>query len=115
MHRTAEHLRYEREITTMNELSISITIADRPYKLMIGKEYEELFRKAAKLIDKRIKEYSNSYAYKDKQDLLAMVALEYTTSFLQNEGMVTETERTLDEKLLRIDQALNDMLQQPAA
>jgi cell division protein ZapA (FtsZ GTPase activity inhibitor) len=67
----------------MAEFSISITIADRPYKLVVEKEEEEIFRNSAKLIDKRIKEYSGSYAFKDKQDLLAMVALEYTVSFLR--------------------------------
>jgi cell division protein ZapA (FtsZ GTPase activity inhibitor) len=99
----------------MGELSISITIADRPYKLMIDKEFEEVFRRAAKLIDKRIKEYSTSYAYKDKQDLLAMVALEYTTSFLQNERTVTETEKSTDQKLVEMDKALDEILQYPAA
>jgi cell division protein ZapA (FtsZ GTPase activity inhibitor) len=99
----------------MSELSISITVADRPYKLMIDKEFEELFRRGAKLIDKRIKEYSNSYAYKDKQDLLAMVALEYTTGYLQNERTVTETEKSFDQKLIEMNKALDDVLQHPVA
>ena len=99
----------------MNELSISINIADRPYKLVIEKEHEELFRKAAKLIDKKIKEYSSNYAYKDKQDLLAMVAIEYTTTFLQNERLTTRTEQELDEQLIGIDQALDGILNSPKA
>ena len=72
----------------MDELSISLPIADRSYRLAIDKEHEELFRKAAKLIDKRIKDYSGSYAYKDKQDLLAMVALEYATGYLKNDRLL---------------------------
>ena len=97
----------------MKELSISINVADRPYKLVIENEHEELFRKAAKLIDKRIKDYSSSYAYKDKQDLLAMVALEYTTSYLQNEQTVTESDVDLTMKLTGIDKALDEILQHP--
>jgi cell division protein ZapA len=99
----------------MSELSISINIADRPYKLVIEKEHEELFRKAARLIDKKIKEYSSNYAYKDKQDLLAMVAIEYTTTFLQNERSATRTEQELDEQLIGIDQALDGILNGPNA
>jgi cell division protein ZapA len=99
----------------MSEFSISITVADRPYKLVVEKEQEELFRNAAKLIDKRIKEYSSSYAFKDKQDLLAMVALEYTVSFLQNEQTTKESELLLNDKLTGIDNALNELLKSPLA
>jgi cell division protein ZapA (FtsZ GTPase activity inhibitor) len=94
----------------MNELSISVTIADRPYKLAVEKEHEELFRKAARLIEKRMKEYSNSYAYKDKQDLLAMVALEYATRYLQDEQVITEKEITWQQKLADIDTVLSEYL-----
>ena len=99
----------------MSEFSISITVADRPYKLVVEKEQEELFRNAAKLIDKRIKEYSGSYAFKDKQDLLAMVTLEYTVSFLQNEKTTKESEFLMNEKLTGIDNALNELLKSPIA
>ena len=74
----------------MNELAISLNIADRPYRLVVEKDQEELFRKATRLIEKRIKDYSVNYAYKDKQDILAMVALEYATSFLQNEELLKQ-------------------------
>lgn len=94
----------------MSEFSISITVADRPYKLVVEKEQEELFRNSAKLIDKRIKEYSVSYAFKDKQDLLAMVAIEYTVSFLQNEQTTKESELILNDKLAGIDNTLNELL-----
>ena len=94
----------------MNELSISLPIADRSYRLAIDKEHEELFRKAAKLIDKRIKDYSSSYAYKDKQDLLAMVALEYATGYLKNDRLLSENEKQWQTKLVSIDQALDEQL-----
>jgi cell division protein ZapA (FtsZ GTPase activity inhibitor) len=92
----------------MEELSISLPIAERSYRLAIDKEHEELFRNAAKLIDKRIKDYSGSYAYKDKQDLLAMVALEYATGYLQNDQLLSENETLWKAKLLAIDQALDE-------
>ncbi len=94
----------------MSDLSISLPIADRSYRLAIAKEHEELFRNAAKLIDKRIKDYSSNYAYKDKQDLLAMVALEYATGYLQNDRIMLEKEAEWREKLRAIDRALDDQL-----
>jgi len=94
----------------MGEFSISITVADRPYKLVIDKEYEELFRRAAKLIDSRIKTYSNNYAYKDKQDLLAMVALDNTINLLQHERNINEKETTLEKILIELDTALTEVL-----
>jgi cell division protein ZapA (FtsZ GTPase activity inhibitor) len=97
----------------MSELSISIHVADRPYKLVIEKENEELFRTAAKLIEKRIKDYSSSYAYKDRQDLLAMVALEYTTSYLQNERTNSESNQQISMRLSAFDQALDEILKCP--
>ena len=94
----------------MNELDISLNIADRPYRLVVEKDHEELFRKATQLIEKRIKDYSVNYAYKDKQDLLAMVALEYATSFLQDEEMLKQQEGQWETKLKEVDQVLAEHL-----
>ena len=94
----------------MSQFSISITVADRPYKLVIEKESEEIFRQAAKLVDDRIKTYSNNYAYKDKQDLIAMVALEHTIHYLQNERTINEKDTTLANKLFDLDAALTQVL-----
>lgn len=94
----------------MDELSISLTIAGRPYKLVIEKEHEELFRKSAKLIEKRMKDYSGSYAYKDNQDLLAMVALEFSTRYLREEQNVSANEKQWDQKLAEIDATLDAYL-----
>jgi len=64
----------------MSDLSIKINIANRVYPLTVKAEEEEGIRKTAKMINERIKEYEQNYAVKDKQDLLAMCALEYGTS-----------------------------------
>ncbi|NCA77804.1 MAG: cell division protein ZapA [Alphaproteobacteria bacterium] len=91
----------------MEEISISLPIADRFYKLAIENEHEELFRKAAKLIDKRLKDYSTSYAYKDKQDLLAMVALEYVTRYMQKDLLAENQESQWKTKLAELDHILD--------
>ena len=59
-----------------NELSIKVIIAGRTYPLTIDRDEEESIRQAVKVINESIKVLESNYAVKDKQDLLAMVALQ---------------------------------------
>jgi len=63
----------------MSELSITVLLAERSYRLTISEEEEEWVRKAAKSINDKLTEYANQYAFRDKQDLLAMVCLYFAT------------------------------------
>ena len=94
----------------MDKLTISVTIADRPYRLKIRKEEEERVRKAAKKINERIKDYSENYAFNDKQDLLAMVSLEFANSSMVFEGQLKETDQDVADKLAEIDTILSEQL-----
>ncbi|WP_213521170.1 cell division protein ZapA [Nonlabens sp.] len=60
-----------------DQLKIKISIADRVYPLTIDPSREEGLRKAAKSIEAMIKQLEQSYAVRDKQDLLAMCALQF--------------------------------------
>ncbi len=57
-------------------LKIKISLADRVYPLTIKREEEENIRKAAKSIEGILRKYEDGYAVRDKQDLLAMCALQ---------------------------------------
>ncbi len=94
----------------MDELTISVTIADRPYRLTIKKEEEETIRKAAKLINEKIKDYSENYAFNDKQDLLAMVSLQYANTSLNLEKQNKNTDNRFAERLIEINKVLSDNL-----
>jgi cell division protein ZapA (FtsZ GTPase activity inhibitor) len=64
----------------MGELnSVKITIGNRTYPIRVTKEEEGKVLEAVQAINKRLKELENSYAVKDKQDLLAMCALQFAT------------------------------------
>jgi cell division protein ZapA (FtsZ GTPase activity inhibitor) len=64
----------------MGELnSVKISIGSRTYPIRVSKEEETKVLEAAQAINKRIKELEDSYAVKDKQDLLAMCALQFAT------------------------------------
>jgi len=95
----------------MEEFSISVNIADRTYRLTIDKQEEEVVRKAVKLINDKIKEFASGYAFKDKQDLLAMIALQYTSSALNYEQSKTYNNTLLKDKLLELDLILSNHLE----
>ncbi len=94
----------------MDKLTITVTIADRPYRLTIDRNEEELIRRAAIEVNKTIKNYSESYAYNDKQDLLAMVALEKTSDALAHKKTDTEGDVQIESKLTEINSLLSEYL-----
>ncbi|ARN77319.1 cell division protein ZapA [Nonlabens spongiae] len=61
----------------MDKLKVKIPVADRVYPLTIDPAREEGLRKAAKSIEKMVKQLEQSYAVRDKQDVLAMCALQF--------------------------------------
>ena len=92
----------------MGEQMITISIADRPYRLAINNETEEEnVRKAARLINEKVKEYSTHYAFKDKQDLLAMVVLQFAAKVLDLEMQNEMESKITIEGLLEIEKILS--------
>tara|TARA_R110002096_G_scaffold130384_1_gene279570 strand:- start:193 stop:486 length:294 start_codon:yes stop_codon:yes gene_type:complete len=68
-------------------LKIKVSIADRMYPLTIKPEEEEKIRAAAKTIDGILKKYEEGFAVRDKQDLLAMCALQLASRLEKNRDM----------------------------
>ena len=91
----------------MSELTIKVIIADRPYRLKINSDEEENIRKAASLINERIKEYSEQYAFNDRQDLLSMVVLHFAASAKNLKEESDRNEEIIVKKLLEIDNKLS--------
>jgi len=92
----------------MGEISIKINIADRVYPLKVNAEEEEIIRRAAKLINDRIKEFQENYAVRDKQDLLSMCVLHYATASLKAEKKVTVEDTEVTEKVYQLDYLLTE-------
>jgi cell division protein ZapA len=70
----------------MSEKSIKVTIGGRIYPISVKQEEEERVRAAAERVDANIKHLLDNYAVKDKQDLLAMTALQLATTVLEYES-----------------------------
>lgn len=95
----------------MNEkLKIKISIADRVYPLTVDPAQEEGLRSASKKIDAMIKQFEESYAVRDKQDVLAMCALQFAA---QTEQKHIDNAANLDKafgRLREMDEKLSEML-----
>jgi len=93
----------------MNEkLKIKVTIGDRVYPLTIKSEGEEEgVRKAVKKINDLIKKFEENYEVRDKQDVLAMCALQFA-SLQEVKGIYNEKDADKIEKKLNQMSALLD-------
>lgn len=88
-------------------LKIKLSIADRIYPLTIQSHQEEGLRKAAKKIEAMIKQFEQSYAVRDKQDVLAMCALQFAAQ-TEQKSIDNDSDVQLAEDKLK---ALNELLQ----
>ncbi len=91
-----------------NQQKIKLSIADRVYPLTINPEQEEGLRKATKQIEEMIKRFEKSYAVRDKQDVLAMCALQFATQVEQKNIDTIEVSQDVEEKLETLNQLLKD-------
>jgi cell division protein ZapA len=92
------------------KLKIKLSIANRVYPLTIDPKQEEGLRKAAQKIDVMIKQFEQSYSVRDKQDVLAMCALQFAS---QNEQETIESEylnEEVEDKLVAMDLLLKEYL-----
>ena len=90
---------------------IKITIADRVYPLTVLPSQEEGLRKASKKIEDMIKQFEENYAVQDKQDVLAMCALQFASKLEQTKDVVEQEQSTSLIKLEELNVELADYLQ----
>jgi cell division protein ZapA len=96
----------------MNEkLKIKISIADRVYPLTVEPTQEEGLRSASKKIDTMIKQFEENYAVRDKQDVLAMCALQFASQLEQKKIEKTEDNQESLEKLKKMNDLLANYLE----
>ena len=90
----------------MSELSIKIRIADRDYPMRVNEEEEERLRAAGRMVNERLKVFRDQFGIDDKQDLLAMIALETLADKLLSAQSKTEAENALADKLTHLNNLL---------
>lgn len=92
------------------KLKIKLSIADRVYPLTVDMAQEEGLRSAAKKIDAMIKQFEESYAVRDKQDVLAMCALQFASQ-LEQRQIETAIDSTEVDRLKKLNDTLVQYLE----
>ena len=80
-------------------LKIKVTIADRVYPMSISANQELALRSSAAKINSTIKKLEQNYAVRDKQDVLAMCALQYAAKLEQNDNNINSSKDKYNEKV----------------
>ncbi|HBD26582.1 cell division protein ZapA [Flavobacterium sp.] len=92
------------------KLKIKISIADRVYPLTVEPSQEEGLRSASKKIDAMIKQFEQSYAVRDKQDVLAMCALQFAAQVEQKQISKSQDNETNITRLQNLEKKLSELL-----
>ena len=85
------------------KLKIKISIADRVYPLTVDVSQEEGLRSASKKIDVMMKQFEENYAVRDKQDVLAMCALQFASQVEQKQIDKSTNNVETNERLTKIN------------
>ncbi|MFA5555968.1 MAG: cell division protein ZapA [Flavobacteriaceae bacterium] len=93
------------------KLKIKISIADRVYPLTVDYSQEEALRSASKKIDSMIKQFEQNYAVRDKQDVLAMCALQFASQIEQKKIETVSVSEETKDKLFELNELLNQYLE----
>lgn len=92
------------------KLKIKLSIADRVYPLTVDASQEEGLRSASKKIDAMIKQFEQSYAVRDKQDVLAMCALQFAAQVEQKQINNSQDNESNLTRLQNLDKKLSELL-----
>ncbi|MGV7107338.1 cell division protein ZapA [Flavobacterium sp. U410] len=92
------------------KLKIKLSIADRVYPLTIDEPQEQALRSASKKIDEMIQQFEQSYAVRDKQDVLAMCALQFAAQLEQKQIDSVEDNTNGLKRLENLDKKLSELL-----
>jgi len=93
------------------KLKIKISIADRVYPLTVDYSQEEALRTASKKIDTMIKQFEQNYAVRDKQDVLAMCALQFASQIEQKTIDTVSISEDTQNKIIEMSELLNQYLE----
>ena len=91
-----------------NKLKIKLSVSNRVYPLTISPSQEEGLRLAAQQINNLIKKFEQNYSVQDKQDALAMCALQIASSkkqeSLDEKNILNDVEVKISELIKSFDQ-----------
>jgi len=87
---------------------IKLTIADRVYPLSVPEGEEAILREAAKSINTMVEHFEKNYAVKDKQDVLAMCALQVAVQATKDTDAKSKEQLEIQKKVLYLTKYLDE-------
>lgn len=94
----------------MSEKSVKITIAGRTYPITVNVKEEKAVQDAAKRINERVEQLETTYLVKDKQDLLAMTALQFATQYIDNKSKSIDNQDDVISNLTQLHGLMDSFL-----
>jgi len=94
----------------MEELSIKIRIADREYPMRVRRDEEERVRAAGKMLNDKLRAFSERYGLQDHQDLLAMVAFDNMVQQMDLQNQNQGLSQNISERISHLNQLLGQAL-----
>jgi cell division protein ZapA len=94
----------------MEELAVKIRICGRLYPMKVQATDEIRVRTASNLVNEQVKAYSDKFGIHDKQDLLAMVALDCLIDTLKLQDETTRDTQALTEQIDALTQLVDEAL-----
>jgi cell division protein ZapA len=89
---------------------IKLSIGDRVYPLSVPEGEEAILREAAKSINAMVDHFEKNYAVKDKQDVLAMCALQIAVQASKETDASATNQTEVQKKVLSLKKYLEAQL-----
>jgi cell division protein ZapA len=89
---------------------IKLSIADRVYPLSVPEGEEAILREAAKSLNVMVDHFEKNYAVKDKQDVLAMCALQIAVQSSKEADDNTTSQSDVHKKIVLLSKYLTEQL-----
>lgn len=89
---------------------IKLSIADRVYPLSVPEGEEAILREAAKSLNLMVDHFEKNYAVKDKQDVLAMCALQIAVQSSKEADANTTSQSDVHKKIVLLYKYLTEQL-----
>ena len=87
----------------------TVHVNERPYELSVENEHEEMvLNEAVTMLNKKITEFSESITGRDRNDLLAMAALDIAANHVMIKKETTFLEKDMAKRLKVMDKMLEE-------
>lgn len=91
----------------MKELSIKIKIGNREYPMKVSADEEATIREAGKKINEKIRSFQEQFGIDDRQDLLAMVAIDSFVEKLQSNEIRQSTDEVAMDQISKLNRLIS--------